>query len=116
MRVTNIEAFIEQMRDMSEAEVGAPGNDPDPEVGDSVFIAADGQTYQATIKAREGDGYQLSFPPGKTPNRTNPTYKKAELRRYAEPEKNVPPGSVSPGQKTPMAYPGLGRSVRTVPQ
>lgn len=122
MRVTDIEAFIEQMQDLSEAEVGAPGDDPDPEVGDSVFIASDGQTYQATVKAREGDGYQLSFPPGKAPNRTSPTYKKAELRRYAEPEKNVPPGSVAPGAKTPRAAtpynppPGLGRQIRNLPQ
>lgn len=122
MRVTHIEAFIEQMRELAEADIGIPGNDPDPEVGDSVVIASDGQTYQATVKAKDGDGYQLSFPPGKSPTRTSPTYKKAELKRYAEPEKTVPPGSVAPGTPTPRSAtpynppPGLGRQIRNLPQ
>ena len=122
MRITPLEAFIQQMKDIVEADIGRPGDDQDPDIGDSVFVAADGQTYQATIQAKDGDSYRLSFVPGKAPSRVNPTYKKNELKRYAEPQKNVPTGSV-PAKETPPSSnvpynppPGLGRQLRNVPQ
>jgi hypothetical protein len=118
MLVTPLEAFISQMRQLAEEA----DTDYDPEVGDSVVVASDGATYTATVQSKAGDDYKLSFPPGKGPNRVVPSYKKGELKKFAQPEQKIQPGSVPVKQKAPsqsVPYnpgPGLNQTLRQVPQ
>ena len=118
MLVTPLQAFIEHMKTLAEEE----DSDYDPEVGDSVVVASDGSTYTATVQSKEGDSYKLSFPPGKGPNRVVPSYKKGELKKFAQPEQKVQPGSVPVKQQAPKSSvqynpgPGLNNQIRQVPQ
>ena len=121
MLVTPLEQFIDQMRRLAEAFPSQP-QEEDPQVGDSVYVASDGQTYDATVQAKEGESYKLSFQPGKAPSRPNPAYKKDELKRYARPDQKPKPGTVPVGQKAPASSSpynpplGLGNQLRNVPQ
>ena len=109
MLVTPLQAFIEHMKTLAE--------DYDPEVGDSVVVASDGSTYTATVQSKEGENYKLSFPPGKGPNRVVPAYKKGELKKFAQPEQRVQPGSVPVKQQsTSSSVPYNPSQVRQVPQ
>lgn len=110
MLVTPLQAFIEHMKTLAEADYG-------PEVGDSVVVASDGSTYTATVQSKEGENYKLSFPPGKGPNRMVPAYKKGELKKFAQPEQRVQPGSVPVKQQsTSSSVPYNPSQVRQVPQ
>lgn len=100
MLVTPLQAFIEHMKTLAE--------DGDPEVGDSVVVASDGSTYTGTVQSKNGEDYKLSFPPGKGPSRVVPAYKKGEIKKFAQPEQKVQPGSV------PVKR--LNNQVRQVPQ
>ena len=109
MLVTPLQAFIEHMKTLAEGI--------DPEVGDSVVVASDGSTYTATVQSKEGENYKLSFPPGKGPNRVVPAYKKGELKKFAQPEQRVQPGSVPVKQQsTSSSVPYNPSQVRQVPQ
>ena len=96
--------------------------DSDPEVGDSVVVASDGSTYTGTVQSKNGEDYKLSFPPGKGPSRVVPAYKKGEIKKFAQPEQKVQPGSVPVKQQTTNSSatyntgPGLNNQVRQVPQ
>ena len=109
MLVTPLQAFIEHMKTLAEADYG-------PEVGDSVVVASDGSTYTATVQSKEGENYKLSFPPGKSPNRVVSAYKKGELKKFAQPEQRVQPGSVPVKQPTSSSVPYNPSQVRQVPQ
>ena len=118
MLVTPLQAFIEHMKTLAEED-----SDYDPEVGDSVVVASDGSTYTATVQSKEGENYKLSFPPGKSPNRVVSAYKKGELKKFAQPEQRVQPGSVpvkqQPTNSSSVPYnpgPGLNNQIRQVPQ
>ena len=110
MLVTPLQAVIEHMKTLAEADYG-------PEVGDSVVVASDGSTYTATVQSKEGENYKLSFPPGKSPNRVVSAYKKGELKKFAQPEQRVQPGSVPVKQQsTSSSVPYNPSQVRQVPQ
>lgn len=118
LRVTHIESFIADMKRLAD-DFNNPNEDP--EVGDSVIVADDGKSYEATVQSREGDVYKLSFPAGKAPLRTLPGYQKNQLRRFARPDNKVPVGAqpVASQQGPPSStsvYPGLNPQARTMPQ
>ena len=118
MLITPLEAFIDQMRSLAEDD----DSDYDPEVGDSVVVASDGATYTGTVQSKDGENYKLSFPPGKGPGRVEPAYKKQQLKKFAQPEQRIQPGSVPVKQKGPTQSspynpgPGLNNNLRYVPQ
>ncbi len=119
MLITPLEAFIEQMRTLAEED----DSDYEPGVGDSVVVASDGATYTATVQSKEGEDYKLSFPPGKGPSRAETSYKKNQLRKFAQPEQKIQPGSVPVKQKPAsgptVPYnpgPGMNQTIRQIPQ
>lgn len=107
--VTNIVATVEDIQRVAETYAEAD----EPAVGDSVIVADDGKSYEATVQAKEGGGYKLSFPPGKAPLRSLPAYKKEQLKRFAKPDAVVPKGSspvTAQGSSFPaIGAPGIGR-------
>ena len=117
MLITPLEAFIDQMRSLAEDD-----DSQDPDVGDSVVVSSDGSTYTGTVQSKDGENYKLSFPPGKGPSRVEPSYKKQQLKKFAEPEQKIQPGSVPVKQQAPKSStpynpgPGLNNNLRYVPQ
>jgi len=107
MLVTPLEAFIDQMRQLCEED--------DLEVGDSVVVGSDGTTYTGTVQSREGNNYKLSFPPGKGPVSQMSVYPRNQINRYAQPAKNIQPGSVPVKKSTATTYnsaPGSNNTIR----
>lgn len=57
------------------------------QVGDSVMVVSNGQTYAATVKAIRPDGsYELSYPDGAQPSESRENYKQDEIRPVARPD------------------------------